>query len=58
MLLNNFWFISLCVLMIISANIGLSIPLRIALAANAIVILLDVIKGVRRLYNECCEKEN
>lgn len=58
MLLDKFWFITLCVLMIISANIGLSIPLRIALAINAVIILFDVIKGVRRLYNECCETEN
>lgn len=58
MLLDKFWFITLCVLMIISVNIGLSIPLRIALAINAVVILCDVIKGVRRLYNECCEAEN
>lgn len=57
-MLNNFWFISLCALMIISANIGLSIPLRIALAANAVIILLDVIKGVRRLSNERNKAEN
>lgn len=49
---RNFWFISLCVLLVLSANIGLSIPLRIAIAANAVVMILDVIKGVRRLHNE------
>ena len=58
MLLNNFWFISLCALMIISANIGLSIPLRIALAANAVIILLDVFKKARGLYNDRNKEEN
>ena len=49
---SNFWLINLCVLLILSANIGLSIPLRIAIGANAVVIMIDVIKGARRLYNE------
>lgn len=52
MLINKFFIFSLCVLMIISANVGLSIPLRIALAANAVIVLLDVVKEVRRLRNE------
>ena len=56
-MLNNFWFISLCALMIIAANVGLSIPLRIALAANAVIILLDVFKRARRLYNERSKEE-
>ena len=58
MLLNHFWFISLCVLMIIAANVGLSIPLRIALAANAVIILFDVFKRARRLCNERSKEEN
>lgn len=58
MAVNNFWFITLCVLWIWSVNIGLSVPLRIALAANAVVILLDVFTGARRLYNERRKKEN
>ena len=57
-MLNNFWFISLCALMIISANVGLTIPLRIALAANAVIILVDVFKKARRLYNERSKEEN
>lgn len=55
---NFFWIMTLCVLLILSANIGLSIPLRIAIVANAIVILIDVFNGARRLYNERCKKEN
>lgn len=58
MAVNNFWFITLCVLWILSVNIGLSVPLRIALATNAVVILLDVFTGARRLYNERRKKEN
>ena len=54
---RNFWFISLCALLILSANIGLSIPVRIALFANAVVIILDVIKSVRRLHNERFQEE-
>lgn len=54
---RNFWFISLCVLLILSANIGLNIPVRIALFANAVIIILDVIKSVRRLHNERFQEE-
>ena len=57
-MLNKFWYISAVALVIISASIGLSIPLRIALAANAVIILIDVIKGVRRLHHDCCKAEN
>lgn len=55
---NNFWFITLCVFLLLSANIGLTVPLRIAIAANAIVILIDILKAARRLYNEQHKKEN
>ena len=58
MAVNNFWFITLCVLWILSANIGLSVPLRVALAANAIIILSDVFTRARRLYNERRKKKN
>lgn len=57
-MLNKFWYISAVALVIISASIGLSIPLRIALAANAVIILIDVIKGIRRLCNDCRKAEN
>ncbi len=49
---KSFWFISLCTLLIISAHTGLILPLRIAIAANAVVILLDVAKQARRLFHE------
>ena len=46
---DNFWFITLCVLLIISAYTGMVIPLRIAIAANALVILIGVIKDALAL---------
>lgn len=55
---NNFWLITLCVLLILSTNIGLSIPLRIAIGANAVAILIDVRKGTRRLYNARRKEKN
>lgn len=50
--INNFWIITLCVLLILFACVGPSIPLRIAIGANAVIILIDVFRGARRLYNE------
>jgi|GEM_PF-6944358 len=55
---NNFWILSLCAFLLIAANIGLSVPLRVAIAANAAVIILDVIKQARRLGNAGNEKED
>ena len=52
---NNFWILSLCAFLLIAANIGLSVPLRVA---NAAVIILDVIKQARRLGNAGNEKED
>lgn len=54
---NDFWFLSLCALIVISANTGLNIPLRIALGANAIVVLIDVAKTARRICNERNEEK-
>ena len=51
MVKRNFWFISLCALFIISLCVGFNIFLRIALFANGIVILIDVIKRWRELRN-------
>lgn len=48
---DNFWFITLCVLLIISLSAGMNLFLRIAIGANAIVILIDVFKDARRFYN-------
>lgn len=55
---NNFWILSLCAFLLIAANIGLSVPLRAAIAANAAVIILDVIKQARRLSDAGNEKED
>ncbi len=55
---NNFWVLSLCAFLLIAANTRLSIPLRIAIAANAVVIILDVIKQARRLSNAGSKKED
>ena len=48
---KNFWFISLCALLIISANTEMNVFMRIALGANAIVVLIDVIKEMREIRN-------
>ncbi len=55
---NNFWFISLCAFLIISVNLGLSVPLQIAIISNALIILIDVFKEIRRLHNERHKAEN
>lgn len=55
--MKNFWFITLCVLLIFAAVFGLNFPLRVAIGANAILILMDVIRQIRRLYNGKTEKE-
>ena len=48
--MKNFWFISLCAFLIIAAVIGWDLWIRIAVGANALVILLDVAREVWRLY--------
>lgn len=42
----DFWFVSLCALLSVSACVGLDIYLRIAIAANAVVVLMGVAKQV------------
>lgn len=44
---NNFWFISLCVFLLVSVYTGLNVYLRIAIGLNAVVILLDIIKQIK-----------
>lgn len=56
--MKNFWFITLCVLLILSTNIGLSIPLRIAIIANAVIIFIEVAKQIRRLINGRNKEKN
>ena len=56
--MKNFWFVSLCALLIILSVIGPSVPLRIAIAANAVLILMDVILQVRRFCNGRKKEKN
>ena len=49
---NNFWFISLCALLIASQYMGMNLPLRAAIAANAVDILFDLVKRATRLFDE------
>ena len=46
---SNFWFLTLCALLVIASVNGWSIPLRIAVVANALVILMDVARGAWKL---------
>lgn len=55
---KNFWYVTLAFFLILALSIGLSIPLRLAIFANAIVIVIDIIKQARRLYYERREAEN
>ncbi len=55
---DNFWFITLCAFLIISLTIGWSIPLRVAIVANSLVILLNIIKQVRCLFLGRKKEEN
>lgn len=55
---NDFWVISLIALTVISAVVGLNLPLRIALTANAVIVLIDVINRIRRIKNGRSKEEN
>lgn len=56
---RNFWFITLCALLITAAYTGLNIYLRIAIGANAVVILIGIIKQIRGgAFGGRKEKEN
>ncbi len=41
---DDFWFISLIVLVVIAVNIGWNIYMRVAVAANAVVVLYSVVR--------------
>ena len=56
--MKKIWFISLCALLILATSFGLSVPLRVAIGANAIVILIDIIVRIRRLHNGTTEEKN
>ena len=55
---KNFWFISLVALCIIGASTGWSLWIRIAVAANALVILFEVAKDLWRLSHGKQKKKN
>lgn len=42
---SNFWFLTLCALLVIASVNGWNLPLRIAVVANALVVLLDVTRS-------------
>lgn len=48
---NDFWFFSLIVLFIIACSVSWNIPLRIAVAANAIIVLIDCAIQFKRRSN-------
>lgn len=48
---NDFWFLTLCALLVIAGVNGWSTPLRIAAAANAVVVLIDVAKSIFDFQN-------
>lgn len=54
---NSFWILTLCVFMLFAVNAGLSLPLRIAIGANGVVILLEVIKQTKEILNGRKEKD-
>lgn len=51
----HFWFLTLCVFLIIAGVNGWSTWLRITVVANALVVLLDVIKNFTMLVGESNE---
>ena len=50
MLKKGFWFLSLCALLLIAGAKGWNTPLRIAVIANAVVVLLEVARSAVVLY--------
>ena len=45
---SKFWFVTLCFLMVIANVNGMSMPLRIAIISNAIVVLMGIVAKLRR----------
>lgn len=52
------WIVTLCALLIFSVLFGLSVPLRIAIGANAILIFVNIVKRVRGAHNGRTEEKN
>lgn len=53
---SGFWFLTLCTLLVIAGVNGWSIPLRIAAVANALVVLMDVVRSARALCKNSKEE--
>lgn len=58
MIKNNFWFLSLIALLIIAYSTAWPLLLRVAVAANAIVIFIEIFRKIRRLHNGKQQEEN
>lgn len=43
---SNFWYLTLCALLVIASVYGWALSLRIAAVANALVVLMDVARSV------------
>lgn len=50
MVKDNFWWITLCCLLVIASTAGWSVPLRVAVCANAVALLMDVTRDAVALY--------
>ena len=50
MKVSNFWFISLCALLIIGFTTGWNMPLIIAVVANALLVILNVWRRFRKCH--------
>lgn len=48
---NDFWFFSLVVLFVIACSTSWNMPLRIAVAANAIIVLIDCVIQIKGRSN-------
>ena len=46
---SNFWFLTLCALLVIASVNGWNLFNRIAVAANALVVLMDVVKQTKTI---------
>lgn len=56
---RKFEYVTLCALLLIALNVGLTVPLRIAIGLNAVVMLADVIKTIFWRKNDgSTEEEN
>lgn len=50
MVKNNFWILTLCALLLIGSTTGWSVPIRVAVAANAVVVLIEAVCDATALY--------